>query len=225
MAKLIKKKFFEIDIPIVNEKYEGYAYTVDQLNNKIIKLDITRKLRGKNVDLILKVQVKEGKAVAYPKKMILLPYFIKHMLHGGISYTEDSFKAETLDAEVLIKPFLITRKKVSRAVRNTLRNSAKNWLVDYLNTKTSDDIFQEILSGQLQKPLSLKLKKVYPLAVCEIRMFEIKKEKVYDKKPLEVEIKLEENPKEIKVKVEEAETEEKPKQKKPKKEKAEKKEE
>jgi len=210
MAKVMKKKFFEIDIPIVNEKYEGYAFTIDQLNNKIIKLDITRKLRGKNVDLILKVEVKDGKATAYPKKMILLPYFIKHMLHGGISYTEDSFKADTIDAEVIIKPFLITRKKVSRAVRNTLRNSAKNWLIDYLKTKTAEDIFQEILSGQLQKPLSIKLKKVYPLAVCEIRMFEIKKEIAHEKKPVEVEIKVEDKKEEPEI---QEVKEEKPKKK------------
>ncbi|MBM3247475.1 hypothetical protein FJZ17_02975 [Candidatus Pacearchaeota archaeon] len=211
MAKVMKKKFFEIDIPIVNEKYEGYAYTIDQLNNKIIKLDITRKLRGKNVDLILKVKVEDNKAVAYPKKMILLPYFIRHMLHGGISYIEDSFIAETQDAKVAIKPFLITRKKVSRAVRKTLRNSAKNWLEDYLKTKTAEDIFQEILSGQLQKPLSLKLKKVYPLAICEIRMFEILKQTAEIKKEAKtVEIKVEPKEEE-KVKENEKETKKKTK--------------
>jgi ribosomal protein S3AE len=212
MAKVMKKKFFEIDIPIVNEKYEGYAYTIDQLNNKIVKLDITRKLRGKNVDLILKVKIEDGKAIAYPKKMILLPYFIKHMLHGGISYIEDSFTAETIDGKVSIKPFLVTRKKVSRAVRKTLRNSAKNWLVDYLKTKTAEDIFQEILSGQLQKPLSLKLKKVYPLAICEIRMFEILKQEEIKKEPKIIEVKIE--PKEIQENEEKSEEEiEKPKKK------------
>jgi ribosomal protein S3AE len=191
MAKVMKKKFFEVDIPIVNEKYEGYAYTIDKLNNKIIKLDITRKLRGKNVDLILKIKVEDNKATAYPKKMILLPYYIKHMLHGGISYIEDSFKVETADGEVLIKPFLVTRKKVSRAVRKTLRNTAKNWLIDYLKTKTADDLFQEILSGQLQKPLSLKLKKVYPLAICEIRMFEVLKQEEIKREPKIVEVVVE----------------------------------
>jgi ribosomal protein S3AE len=65
--------------------------------------------------------------------------------------------------------------KVSRAIRRTLRNSAKNWIIDYLKTKTASEVFEEILSNQFQKPLSLKLKKTYPLAICEIRVFEIKK--------------------------------------------------
>jgi len=176
MAKVIKKKFYEIEIPILNEKYEALANSISELDNKTIRLDITRKLKGKSVDLILNVKVQDNKAKAYPKKMILLPFFIKHMIHGGISYVEDSFKTETLDNEIIIKPFLITRKKVSRTVRKTLRNSANNWLKDYLKTKTSQEIFSEIISSQLQKLLSQKLKKVYQLEICEIRVFEIKKQ-------------------------------------------------
>jgi ribosomal protein S3AE len=175
MAKILKKKFFEIDIPLINEKYESLAGSLEELKERAIKMDVTRKLRGKSVNLDFIVKLEDGKAVAIPKRLTLMPFFIKHMIHPGVDYVEDSFKAETKDAEVVIKPFFITRKRVSRAVRRTLRNSAKNWLVDYAKTKTSSEIFEEILSNQLQKPLSIKLKKIYPLAVCEIRIFEIKK--------------------------------------------------
>ncbi len=175
MVKIIKKKFFEIDVPLIESKYEAYATTIEELKEKVIKLDLTRQLKGKSVDLVFKVVLENGKAIAMPKSLTLLPFFIKHMMHTGIDYVEDSFKAETQESEIIIKPFLITRKKVSRAVKRTLRNSAKNWLVDYLKTKTDYEVFQEILSNQIQKPLSLKLKKVYPLAICEIRVFEVKK--------------------------------------------------
>ncbi len=175
MVKVFKKKFFEVDIPLLQEKYEAYNGLIENLNGRRIKVDATRKLRGKNVDLVFEIKVSEHKAIAEPRKLVLLPYFIKHMLHTGIDYVEDSFNAETLDSSVVIKPFLITRKKVSRAVRKTLRNSAKNWIVDYLKTKTDNDVFQEILSNQMQKQLATKLKKVYPLAICEIRIFELKK--------------------------------------------------
>ena len=174
MAKIIKKKFFEIDIPILNEKVEARANAITELNNKTMKIDATRKLKGKSVDINFKIEVVDGKATAWPKSLTLMPFFIKHMLHPGIDYVEDSFETETLESKVVIKPFFITRKKVSRAVRKTIRNSARNWLVDYLKTKTDLDLFQEILSNQLQKPLSLRLKKIYPLAVCEIRIFSIK---------------------------------------------------
>lgn len=175
MAKIIKKKFFEIDIPILNEKLEAYAGSVNELEGKTLKVDITRKLKGKSVDFILDVRLVEGKAVAYPKKIILLPFFIKHMIHTGISYVEDSFQANTNESEAIVKPFFITRKKVSRSVLRALRNSAKNWLVDYLKEKNNEEAFTEILSGQLQRALSLRLKKIYPLAICELRVFEVKK--------------------------------------------------
>src|SRR3989344_9459386 len=121
MAKIFKKKFFEVDLPIIQEKYEVYAGSIEELNNKAIKMDVTRKLRGKSLDLDFKIVLKDGKAIGIPKKLTLMPFFIKHMLHTGIDYVEDSIECESKESKVLIKPFLITRKKVSRAVRRTLR--------------------------------------------------------------------------------------------------------
>jgi len=216
MVKILKKKFFEIDIPILNEKCEAQAHTIQELNNKTIRYDATRKLRGKSVDLILNVVIEDNKATTIPKKMTLLPFFIKHMLHGGISYVEDSFRTNSADHEIIIKPFMITRKKVSRAVKNTLRNSTKNWLIDYAKTKSSEELFMDILSGQLQKALSLKLKKIYPLAICEIRVLEIKKALVEKKDKIETKIVKEEKVEEIEVQEEETKEieAEKPKEKK-----------
>ena len=175
MVKVIKKKFFEVYLPLIDAKFEALSNSIEDLNNKTLKMDMTRQLKGKNVELIFSIKVAEGKATGYPKAMTLLSSFIKHMLHTGIDYVEDSITAETKDSVVVIKPFLITRKKVSRAVRRTLRNSARNWLIDYLKTKTDDELFNDILSNHAQKQLSLKLKKIYPLAICEIRILKIKK--------------------------------------------------
>ena len=82
---------------------------------------------------------------------------------------------ECADSQLRIKPFLVTRRKVSRAVRKALRNKAKEELIIYLKNKKTDDIFDEVLRNQLQKTLSLKLKKIYPLSTCEIRILKIEK--------------------------------------------------
>lgn len=177
MAKPIKKKFFDVEIPLLNEKYPCMAHSLAELNNKTLKLDVTRKLKGKSVDLFFKIKVDNNIATTIPQKLTLMPFFIKHMLHPGIDYVEDSFDAETKESKVIIKPFLITRKKVSKAVRRTLRNSAKTWLMDYLKEKNDHEVFDEIISNSLQKQLSLKLKRIYPLAICEIRIFQIKSAK------------------------------------------------
>jgi ribosomal protein S3AE len=173
MVKIIKKKYFEVDIPLINEKAEVLSDSLDQINGKTLKLDMTRILKGKSSEMIFSIKIKDGKAIAEPKKLTVLPYFIRHMLHVGVDYVEDSFSVESQESKLIVKPFLITRKKVSRAVKRTLRNSAKNFLQDYIKIETNDKVFEEILSGQLQKALSLKLKKIYPLGLCEIRMIQV----------------------------------------------------
>jgi len=199
MVKIIKKKYFEVDIPLINEKAEVLSDSLDQVNGKTLKLDMTRILKGKSSEMIFSITVKDGKAIAEPKKLTVLPYFIRHMLHVGVDYVEDSFIVESLKSKLIIKPFLITRKKVSRAVKRTLRNSAKNFLQDYTKTETNDKIFEEILSGQLQKALSLKLKKIYPLGLCEIRIIQVEnslkklEEKIEIKEEVKKEIEAQKN--------------------------------
>lgn len=182
-----KKKFFEVEIPLTNTKVELLTYNIEALDKRTIKLDLTRQLRGKSIEVIFQIKVDEDKAIAEPLKLTLLPFFIRRMLRKSISYVEDSFSAECKDAQLRIKPFLITRKKVSRRVRKALREEAKNWLLDYVRNKSAKDIFSDIIGNRLQKPLSLKLKKIYPLALCEIRMFKIEKLKEQEKLKVTVE--------------------------------------
>ena len=99
-----------------------------------------------------------------------MPYFIRRMIRKRISYVEDSFETPSQESMIRIKPFIITRKKVSRVVRKTIRNQTRNWLEDYIAGKKDNELFSEILANKLQKPLSLRLKKTYPLSLCEIRI-------------------------------------------------------
>ncbi len=98
---------------------------------------------------------------------------MRRIVRKGTNYIEDSFKAKCLDGEVEIKPFMVTRRKVSQAVRKAIRELAKEEIVKYLTQKNSADIFDDILKNQLQKQISVKVKKIYPLSACEIRTFRI----------------------------------------------------
>lgn len=172
-----KKKFFSVEIPAINQKVSLLAYNLEQLNNRNIKVDLTRMLRGQSVEAIFKVKTAEGKAIASPIKIYVLSAFIARMMRKSISYVEDSFSCECDDAQLRIKPFMITRKKVTRAVRKALRNEAKKYIQEHVKEKNKEELFAEIINGRLQKSLSLKMKKIYPLAFCEIRHLSIEKEK------------------------------------------------
>ena len=186
-----RRKFIEVDIPLIRQKLELIGSSIDEVEGRTIKLDLTRQLKGKSVEVVVKIKSENGKAIAYPTKIKLMPYFIRRVIRKRISYVEDSFEVKSQESLLIVKPFLITRKRVSRAVRKALRNRAKNWLEDYILDKTDNEIFNEILSNRMQRPLSLVLKKTYPLSMCEIRVLEVKRKLEKDEVPEKKERKTE----------------------------------
>ena len=169
-----KKKFFDVEIPLINKTTNLYAFELKDLDGKTLKYDLTRTLKGKGTVMQFKIKVDGETATASPRKIRLMPYYMKRMVRKGTNYVEDSFSTECKDFQLKVKPFLITRRKVSRAVRKALREKAREELINYFKDKDVETIFEDLLKNQIQKPLSLKLKKIYPLSLCEIRVLEAK---------------------------------------------------
>ena len=168
-----KKRFINVQVPILGEEMRLLG-TPEELHNKTIKLDLTRQLRGKGLTIKLRIFNREGKLIAIPNSMELVKSYIRRMMRKRTDYVEDSFQARCKDVRTTIKPLLITRKKVSRAVRKNLRNTAREFLLEYLKEKDFIEVCNEILDGTLQKTMLPKLKKVYPLSFSDIRIFETK---------------------------------------------------
>lgn len=180
-----RKKFIEAKLPILDSEIRILG-TPEELDNKTVKLDLTRKLRGKGLTITFRLFNQEGKLIGIPDKMELISSYIQQMIRKRSDYVEDSFKARCADIRVIVKPLLITRKRVSRAVRKNLRNTAKEFLLEYLKEKDYHEICNEILDSTLQKMMFPKLKKIYPLSFCDLRVFETKEsEKVDIQKVLE----------------------------------------
>jgi len=206
-----RKKYIEVEVPILRETLKVLG-TPENLNDKTIKLDLTRQLRGKGLTIKLKIFNQEKKLIAIPSQIELTKSYIRRMMRKRTDYVEDSFQSKCADIRVTIKPFLITRKKVSRAVRKNLRNTAREFILEYTKNKTYIQVCNEIMDGTLQKTMLPKLKKIYPLSFCDIRIFETKELKKIDiKKASET---IAEPEMEIKDEIKEkAETEEKTEEK------------
>jgi len=172
-----KKRFFDVEIPIINRETQLQAYESKNLNGRIINYDLTRLLKGKSAVFQVKVEIDKEEIKTTPIQIKILPYFIKRMMRKGTNYVEDSFSAECKDAKIRIKPFLITRRKVSRRVRKALRNKAKEEIIDYVKDKSAEILFEDVIKNSFQRHLSIKLKKVYPLSLCEIRILKVEKYK------------------------------------------------
>ena len=183
--KLVKKKFFEVEAPLTSAKIHLYGTEAAEFNGKFVKLDLTRNLRGKSFELRMKVKNDNGKLTAEPVSLQLIGSYVRRMIRNGIDYVEDSFFVNAKDFRVSVKPFLITRHKVSRAVRKALRDLTKKTVESYIRARTSNELFSEIISNKIQKVLSLRLKKIYPLALCEIRVFELAGERTKEAEPVE----------------------------------------
>ena len=172
-----KKRFFDVEIPIIKKETQMQAFEVSELEGRIISYDLTRYLKGKSAILQMTVKTKGDEISLSPRQIKVLPYFLKRMVRKGTNYVEDSFSTECKDAVLQIKPFLVTRRKVSREIRKGLRNKAKEDLINYAKDKKVSDIFEDVIRGDIQKYLSSNLKKVYPLSLCEIRILKVEKEK------------------------------------------------
>jgi ribosomal protein S3AE len=168
-----RKKYITVECPFLGESIRVLG-TPEELNDKTIKLDLTRKLRGKGLTIKLRIFNQEGKLFAIPNSMTLSSSYIRRMMRKRTNYVEDSFQTNAKDLKITFKPHLVTRKKVSRVVRKNLRNTCKEFLVEYAKERDYITLSEEIFNGTLQKTMLPKLKKIYPLSFCDIRVFETK---------------------------------------------------
>ena len=171
--KIIRKKFFEVSVPLTAAKVKLYAANETELNNKVINIDMTKNLKGKNVEMRAKVSYKDNELTSELISLIVTPSYFRRIMRRGIDYVEDSFETNCKDAQLRVKPFMLTRNRVSRTVRNEIRMTARKFIESYTNIKNTRELFSEIMTNKLQKALSLKVKKIYPLAFCEIRWIEV----------------------------------------------------
>jgi ribosomal protein S3AE len=187
VKKPIKKKFFTIEVPSLNKEVEAYATKVSELDGKTIKLHLSNELKGKALDLKLKVEADDKKAIAKPIETKILTSFLRKIMRKGVDYSEDSFITKCKDSEVKIKIIMVTRKRVTRAVLRALRNEARKEVTNYLAEKDFQTLILEIIDNKIQKEMSHKMKKVYPLSLFEVKYFGEYKSKEYQEKPEETE--------------------------------------
>jgi len=175
MVLVAKKKVFEVEVPIIDQKIAVLATSQDALSGRVIKIDLTRMLKGKNLDAAVIIKKDENGLKGEFLYLKLMPSFIRRVIRKSSSYVEDSFSAKTKDGEVIIKPYLLTRKMVHRSIRKALRNRAREVIIEVLKNRSTQEAFDIVLTSELQREVSVNLKKIYPLALSEIRVIKLKR--------------------------------------------------
>ncbi|MEM4605622.1 MAG: hypothetical protein QW103_01110 [Candidatus Pacearchaeota archaeon] len=170
----LRKKFTDIEIPLFKEKVSVLG-DKEIILNKSIKLDISKKLKGKATEIIFFVRENnEGNFIAFPRKIIVLRNYIVKFLRNRTSYVEDSFDVQCKDVLSKVKFILITRRKVSRSLRKALRDKVKEIIIESFAEKKFVEICDLLIKEDIQKDIAHKIKKIYPPLFFEIRHFETK---------------------------------------------------
>ncbi len=175
-----KRNFYDVDVPLTAVKISLYGGSIEEFEGKVIILDLTKSLRGKGLELRMKVKNLGNELTAFPISANITGSYIRRAIRRGTDYIEDSFIANCRDAVLKIKPFLIARRRVSRNIRKILRANARKFIEGYVKIRTVKELFSDIVASKLQRAMSVKLKKIYPLAMCEIRIFELIRDKSID---------------------------------------------
>ena len=86
----------------------------------------------------------------------------------------DSIEVKTADNKtVKIKPIIITRNKVSKPVQRDIRKKARDYIAYKVSKLPVERIAQDLISKKFQRSMVDILRKISPIAVCEIRDFHI----------------------------------------------------
>ncbi|RLF35073.1 MAG: hypothetical protein DRM99_05350, partial [Thermoplasmata archaeon] len=166
------EKLYPIYTSLTKEEVAS-IFTSDpkELIGRVIKINLSNLARGKLGEVTCKIkEIKEEKILAEPSKIKLYPSYIKRFIRRGITKIDESFLIETSEKnKVRVKPTIITRKKVKGGVETALRKELKLFLTKLFAAQKTDEIFLDTIKGEIQKKLSKKLKRIYPLSFCEIR--------------------------------------------------------
>ena len=167
------KEFSNIEIG------ETLASEDKELHGRTISISlgvVTRQMRKNNVKVTFRVnEVKEGKAFTELIGYNLVPTYIKRSVRKGKSKVDDSLILKTKDEiTVAVKPFAVTRNKVTKSVLNQIRMQMRKELKNTFANDKFDNLISRVIKTEIQRELKSKLKKIYPLSIVEIRFLKRK---------------------------------------------------
>ena len=136
--------------------------------------DLTKSLKQQNIEIIFKIDsIKEDKANTTILSYRLLPSYLKRITRRIGSKIEESFECKTKDGiKIRIKPLLIIKTKLKSSLSKSLRKTTKIILSEMVTQSTFDELILSFIAFKLQKEIKFKLKSIYPVASCEIKVMQ-----------------------------------------------------
>lgn len=195
-SKVKKKKWHMIVSPkSMGEKPLGESYLSDigSAVGRTVKVNLMQLIgdvKSQNSSVVFEISgVRNNKLETRITGYSFSPASIKRYVRRRMTRIDDSILIKTKDNKLVrIKPFLLTRDRVSRSVVYAIRSALRKELANLAIKSNYEDLFNLIIKYQIQKEFRKKLSKIYPIRSFEIR---IVKEEKRDVHKLHEPIKLE----------------------------------
>lgn len=179
-TKIKKKRWFTINSPkLMGEKPIGESYLSDinaaiGRNVTVNLMQLTGDMKNQSSSVKFEITgVIDNALVTKICSYTFSPATIKRFVRRRMTRIDLSLLVNTKDnIAIRIKPFLLTRQKVSRSVEHALRAKLKEELIDLVKKTPYEELFNQVLKHRLQKELKTNLNKIYPIKNIQIRVLE-----------------------------------------------------
>jgi len=177
LASKHKKTWFSIMSPnefgnyVIGETPVSEPQQLLERNIQVNLMSLLNDPKKQNVQLTFKIKnVREKSATTEIMRYDLSPSYLKRLMRGGRDKVEDSFVVEMKDSmKVRVKPFLITKTQTQRSKLSLIKKTVREFLIERAKTQNISELINNAVSTKIQRELREKIKKIYPLAICEFK--------------------------------------------------------
>lgn len=138
-------------------------------------MTLTGDLKKQNINVKFKVVgTHDNQAITEVVGYALSPSSIKRFVRRSRRRIDCSFVCKTADDKaVRLKPFIVTAFDCSRSLGSAIQKRVIECLVREVTKKEYKHVVRDLVEGRLQGRLYDALKKISPLKIASIRIFEI----------------------------------------------------
>ena len=139
---------------------------------KFSLMNLTREIKHQNIKIIFSINsVNENNALTEIVGYELVPSFIKRITRTGREKIDDVNTYETKNnIKLVLKLLIMTKSKTKRSILSNLRHKSKEFLTAKIQKQDYSELITSLITYTLQKELKSTLSKIYPVAVCDVRV-------------------------------------------------------
>ncbi len=196
MLKWKRKKWFPVKARAFNNKEIGQAMaeSPEDLIGRFVTMNmmyLTNDPRKQGINVLFRIKKTEGSAgIAEVYGYNLINAMIKRLVRKRTKRIDDSFILKTKDDKyIIVKPFIVTRIRVSKATKSAIRKYTRAFFLDYFENHTYEEFYKAVLNDTLTSELKSRLYKISPILHTFIRVFKLIEEPTNKQKKLFEEFK------------------------------------